>query len=106
MVTHSLTGQTASQTPHPQQACMLASYKPSGVTSKHESGHCNQQRVHLIQVSKFTTGRMVRVVNFLNVGLRAGRKPPTACVAGSSKLRPAAMLGMATPSPISNHFGS
>ena len=42
------------------------------MTSKQESGHCNQQSVHLMQVSKSTTGRMVRVVNFLKVGFRAG----------------------------------
>src|SRR5215472_8815907 len=105
MVTHSLTGQTASQTPQPQQACMLASYRPSGVTSKHESGHCSQHRVHLMQVSKFTTGRMVRVVYFLNVGLRSGRYPPVAWLVGSSTALPAGMLGMAMPSPISCHLG-
>src|SRR5713226_7651564 len=101
MVTHSLTGQTASHTPQPQQACMFASYKPSGVTSKHESGHCSQHNVHLIQVSKLTTGRMVRVLNFLKVGLRSGRYPPMAWVVGSSTPFPGGMLGMAMPSPIS-----
>src|SRR5690348_3980456 len=105
MLTQFGTGQTASQTPHPQHATMLASYRPSGVTSKQESGHCSQHSVHLIQVSKFTTGRIVRVVNFLNVGLRSGRKPPEACATGSSIARPAGMLGMAMPSPISCHFG-
>src|SRR5215469_966883 len=105
MVTHSFTGQTASHTPQPQQACMLASYKPSGVTSKQESGHCSQHRVHLMQVSKFTTGRMVRVVYFLNVGLRSGRNPPLAWVVGSSTLPPAGMLGIAVPSRISCHLG-
>src|SRR5271155_5798880 len=72
MVTHSFTGQTASHTPHPQQAFMFASYKPSGVTSKQEAGHCSQHKVHLMHVSKFTTGRMVLVLNFKNVGLRWG----------------------------------
>src|SRR6266851_10079834 len=105
MVTQLGTGQTASQTPQPQQACMLASYKPSGVTSKHESGHCSQQSVHLIQVSKFTTGRMVRVVNFLKVGLRSGRKPPDLPLVGSVIAPPRAMEGMAIPSRISVHFG-
>src|SRR5579864_1855953 len=105
MVTHSLTGQTASQTPHPQQACILASYRPSGVTSKQESGHCSQHSVHLMQVSKFTTGRIVRVVNFLNVGLRSGRNPPVAWLVGSSIAVPAGIDGIAMPSPISCHLG-
>src|SRR5919108_61822 len=104
MVTHLSTGQTASHTPQPQQASMLASYRPSGVTSKQVSGHCSQHSVHLMQVSKFTTGRMVRVVNFLNVGLRSGRNPPLAWLTGSSTSRPAGMLGMAMPSPISCHL--
>src|ERR1700674_667504 len=106
MVRQSFTGHTASHTPHPQQACILASYNPSGVTSKQESGQCSQQSVHLMQVSKFTTGRIVRVENFLKVGFRSGRNPPTTCVVGSSKPRPAGMLGMVTPSRISCHFGS
>src|SRR5215510_16055611 len=66
------TGQTASQTPQPQHASMLASYVPSGITSKHESGHWIQQSVHFTHVSKLTTGRIVRVVNFLKYGLRSG----------------------------------
>jgi len=45
----------ASHTPQPQHAAMLASYRPSGVTSKQESGHCSQHSSHLMQVSKFTT---------------------------------------------------
>src|SRR5437868_11815529 len=106
MVTHFSTGHTASQTPQPQHATMLASYRPSGVTSKHESGHCSQHSVHLMQVSKFTTGRMVRVVNFLNTGLRSGRKPPLACVVGSSTGLPAGIAGMEIPSRISCHLGS
>src|SRR5260370_41094902 len=105
MVTQSFTGHTASQTPHPQHACIFASYRPSGVTSKQESGHCSQHSVHLIQVSKLTTGRMVRVVYFLNVGLRSGRYPPLAWLVGSSMAFPAGMLGMAMPSPISCHLG-
>src|SRR5947207_6866706 len=66
------TGQTASQTPQPQQASMFASYVPSGITSKQESGHWIQQSVHFTQVSKLTTGRMVRVVYFLKYGFRSG----------------------------------
>src|SRR5215472_15186126 len=106
MVTHSFTGQTASHTPQPQQATMLASYRPSGVTSKQESGHCSQHSVHLMQVSKSTTGLMVRVVNFLNVGFRSGRNPPLACVVGSSTGFPAGIDGIAMPSPISYHLGN
>ena len=73
IVMQSFTGQTASHTPHPQHASMLASYSPSGVTSKQLSGHWIQQSVHLTHVSKFTTGRIVRVVNFLKYGFRSGR---------------------------------
>src|SRR5260370_15745388 len=100
------TGQTASHTPQPQQATMLASYRPSGVTSKQESGHCSQQSSHLMQVSKFTIGRIVRVVNFLNVGLRAGWNPPVLWVIGSCIWWPRAMEGMEIPSRISCHFGN
>ena len=39
---------------------MFASYRPSGMTSKQESGHCSQQSVHLMHFSKSTTGRMER----------------------------------------------
>src|SRR5882762_11899709 len=105
MVTHFSTGQTASQTPHPQHACILASYRPSGVTSKQESGHCSQQSVHLMQVSKLRIGRIVRVENFLNVGLRAGWKPPTAWLCGSFMACPGAILGIVIPSRISCHLG-
>src|SRR2546423_3279089 len=105
MVTQSFTGQTASHTPQPQQASIFASYRPSGVTSKHESGHCSQHSVHLMQVWKLTTGRMVRVVNFLNVGLRSGRYPPMTCETGSSICLPGAMQAMETPSRISCHLG-
>src|SRR5579864_7870960 len=105
MVTQLGTGQTASHTPQPQQACMLASYNPSGVTSKQVSGHCSQHSVHLMQVSKFTTGRMVRVLYFLKVGLRSGRRPPAACVMGSCIFSPTGMDGIAIPSPISCHLG-
>ena len=59
------TGHTASQTPQPQQASMLASKVPSGMTSKTESGQAIQHRLHFTQVSKSITGRIVRVVNFL-----------------------------------------
>ena len=72
MVTQSLAGHTASHTPQPQQDSMLASYRPSGVTSKQESGHWIQQSVHLTHLSKSMTGRMVRVVYFLKYGLRSG----------------------------------
>src|SRR5437868_13605033 len=85
---------------------MFASYRPSGVTSKQVSGHCSQHSVHLMQVSKFTTGRIVRVENFLNVVLRPGLIPPITCVVGSSISLPTGMHGMAMPSPISCHFGS
>src|SRR5215470_17136055 len=71
MVMHWGSGQIASQTPQPQQACRLASYRPSGVTSKQLSGQASQQRVHLMHLSKSTTGRMVRVAYFRKVGLRA-----------------------------------
>src|SRR5260370_19047008 len=106
MVTQSFTGHTASQTPHPQHACIFASYRPSGGTSKQESGHCSQHSVHLMQVSKSTTGRMVRVLNFLNVGLRSGWKPPTCWVAEFSIWWPRGMAGMVTPSRISHHLGN
>src|SRR5438105_11255807 len=66
------TGQTASHTPQPQQASMLASKVASGMTSKQESGHEIQQRLHFTQVSKSITGRIVRVVYFLKYGLRSG----------------------------------
>src|ERR1700675_1187219 len=59
------TGHTASHTPQPQHASMLASNVASGITSKHESGQAIQQRLHFTHVSKSTTGRMVRVVYFL-----------------------------------------
>ena len=72
IVMHRSTGQTASHTPQPQHASMLASYVPSGMTSKQESGHWIQQRVHFTHVSKSMTGRIVRVVNFLKYGLRSG----------------------------------
>src|SRR5262245_14192089 len=72
IVMQSSTGQTASQTPQPQHASMLASKVPSGMTSKHESGQEIQQRLHFTQVSKSITGRMVRVVNFLKYGFRSG----------------------------------
>src|SRR3989442_4355742 len=104
MVTHFCTGQTASQTPQPQHACIFASYRPSGVTSKQESGHCSQHSVHLMQVSKSTTGRMVRVLNFLKVGLRSGCQPPTCWVAVFSMAWPRGMAGMVTPSRISDHL--
>ena len=59
-------------TPQPQQASMLASKVASGITSKQESGHEIQHRLHFTQVSKSITRRIVRVVNFLKYGLRSG----------------------------------
>ena len=44
---------------------MLASKKPSGVTSKQVSGHATQHSVHFVHLSNETTGRMVRVDHFL-----------------------------------------
>src|SRR5207245_11460361 len=69
------TGHTASHTPQPQHASMLAANVPSGITSKTESGQAIQQRLHFTQVSKSTTERIVRVVNFLKYGLRSGTQP-------------------------------
>ena len=66
------TGHTASHTPQPQHASMLASKVASGITSKQESGQEIQQRLHFTQVSKSITGRIVRVVYFLKYGLRSG----------------------------------
>src|SRR5512143_714789 len=106
IVTQSFSGHTASQTPHPQHASMLASYMPSDMTSKQESGHCSQHSVHLMHFSKSMTGRIVRVVNFLKVGFRAGRNPPDLPVAASAIAAPTGMDGMAMPSRISCHFGS
>src|SRR5882672_516392 len=100
MVTQSLAGHTASQTPQPQQDSMLASYRPSGVTSKQESGHWIQQRVHFTHLSKSITGRIVRVVNFLKYGFRSGTYPLP-----SSLGLPMGMAGIVTPSRISHHFG-
>src|SRR5206468_890450 len=94
------TGQTASHTPQPQQASMLASYVPSGMTSKQESGHWIQQSVHFTHVSKSMTGRIVRVVNFLKYGLRSGTYPLPASLG-----LPTGIAGMVTPSRISHHFG-
>src|SRR5207249_3175247 len=94
------TGHTASHTPQPQHASMLASNVPSGITSKTESGQAIQQRLHFTQVSKSTTGRMVRVVNFLKYGLRSGTKP-----CPPSLGLPMGMAGIETPSRISHHFG-
>src|SRR5499433_3194236 len=96
----SSTGHTASQTPQPQQASMLASNVPSGITSKHESGHEIQQRLHFTHVSKSITGRIVRVVNFLKYGLRSGTYP-----CPPSFGLPMGIAGMDTPSRISHHFG-
>src|SRR6266851_6272922 len=94
------TGQTASHTPQPQHASMLASNVASGMTSKQESGHAIQQRLHFTQVSKSTTGRMVRVVYFLKYGLRSGTYPLP-----SSLGLPTGMAGIVTPSRIYHHFG-
>src|SRR5881296_817079 len=94
------TGQTASHTPQPQQASMLASYVPSGMTSKQESGHWIQQSVHFTHVSKSMTGRIVRVVNFLKYGLRSGTYPLPASLG-----LPTGIAGIVTPSRISHHLG-
>src|SRR5580765_7756270 len=94
------TGHTASHTPQPQQASMAASNVPSGITSKTESGHEIQQRLHFTQVSKSITGRIVRVVNFLKYGLRSGTYP-----CPPSFGLPMGMAGIVTPSRISHHFG-
>src|SRR5262249_15336593 len=96
MVTQSFAGHTASQTPQPQHASMLASLRPSGVTSKQESGHWIQHSVHLTHLSKSITGRMVRVVNFLKYGLRSGTYPLP-----PSMGLPTGMAGMLTPPPLS-----
>src|SRR5712691_679268 len=94
------TGQTASHTPQPQHDSMLASKVSSGMTSKQESGHAIQQRLHFTQVSKSTTGRIVRVVYFLKYGLRSGTYPLP-----SSMGLPTGMAGIVTPSRISHHLG-
>src|SRR5919197_930357 len=78
MVMQFSTGQTASHTPQPQHASIAASNVPSGITSKTESGHEIQHRLHFTQVSKSITGRMVRVVYFLKYGLRSGTCPLSA----------------------------
>src|SRR5204863_4049412 len=70
------------------------------MTSKQESGHWIQQSVHFTQVSKLTTGRIVRVVNFLKYGLRSGTYPLP-----SSLGLPTGIAGIVTPSRISHHFG-
>src|SRR5437588_208983 len=70
IVMQSATGQTSSQMLQPMHASYTTSYVPSGVTSKHSSGHCSQHWVHLMHVSKFTRGRRVRVLHFLYTGLR------------------------------------
>src|SRR5438094_3469645 len=100
MVMQCSTGPTASHTPQPQQASMLASYVPSGMTSKQESGHWIQQSVHFTHVSKSMTGRIVRVVNFLKYGLRSGTSPLPASFG-----LPTGIAGIVTPSRISHHFG-
>src|SRR5437773_11139631 len=75
----SSTGQTASHTPQPQHASMLAYKVPPGITSKTESGHAIQQMLHLTQVSKSITGRIVRVETLLNDGPRScpSHSPPS-----------------------------
>src|SRR5579864_9529190 len=106
MVTQFGTGQTASHTPQPQQASMFASYKPSGVTSKQVSGHCSQHSVHLMQVSKSTTGRKLRVLNFLKYFARSGWRPPVLPLLASVIAFPSGRQGMEMPSPISCHLGN
>src|SRR2546430_1787919 len=70
------------------------------MTSKQESGHWIQQSVHFTHVSKSTTGRIVRVVNFLKYGLRSGTYPLP-----SSFGLPTGIAGIVTPSRISHHLG-
>src|SRR5262245_47076444 len=95
------TGHTASHTPHPQHASMLASKVASGMTSKQESGQEIQHRLHFTQVSKSITGRIVRVVNFLKYGLRSGTYPLPPSLG-----LPMGMDGMLMPSRISHQRGS
>src|SRR5215831_18028686 len=68
--------------------------------SKQLSGHWIQQRVHFTQVSKSTTGRMVRLENFLKTWLRSGRYP----LPPSTGL-PTGRDGIETPSRISHQRG-
>src|SRR5438046_3135940 len=70
------------------------------MTSKQESGHWIQQRVHCTHVSKLMTGRIVRVVNFLKYGLRSGTYPLPASLG-----LPTGIAGIVTPSRISHHLG-
>src|SRR2546425_5243432 len=70
------------------------------MTSKQESGHWIQQRVHFTPVSKLMTGRIVRVVNFLKYGLRSGTYPLPPSLG-----LPMGMAGIDTPSRISHHLG-
>src|SRR5258705_1594606 len=70
------------------------------MTSKQESGHWIQQRVHFTHVSKLMTGRIVRVVNFLKYGLRSGTYPLPASLG-----LPSGIAGIVTPSRISHHLG-
>src|SRR5262245_3223974 len=70
------------------------------MTSKQESGHWIQQRVHFTHVSKLMTGRIVRVVNFLKYGLRSGTYPLPASLG-----LPTGIAGIVTPSRISHHLG-
>src|SRR5262249_59573540 len=97
MVMQSLAGHTASHTPQPQHDSMLASYRPSGVTSKQVSGHWIQQSVHFTHLSKSITGRMVRVVYFLKYGLRSGTYPLP-----PSMGLPTGMAGVGAPSRLSH----
>src|SRR5215470_3337895 len=70
------------------------------MTSKQESGHWIQQRVHFTHVSKLMTGRIVRVVNFLKYGLRSGTYPLPASLG-----LPTGIAGIVTSSRISHHLG-
>src|SRR5437870_13500318 len=70
------------------------------MTSKQESGHWIQQRVHFTHVSKLMTGRIVHVVNFLKYGLRSGTYPLPASLG-----LPTGIAGIVTPSRISHHLG-
>src|SRR5262249_21477411 len=94
---HSLTGQACAHLLQPVQYSYAISYSPSSVWSKHWSGHSSQQRVHLVQRSKRTTGRWFLVVPRLKLSFRDWPLGPSE----NSRLT----AGTAAPSKNSNHFG-
>src|SRR5215467_10226275 len=65
MVMQSGTGHTSAHTLQPMHASYTTSYVPSRVTSEPSSGPCSQHWVHLMHVSKLTSGRRVRVLHCL-----------------------------------------